>query len=209
MAPRIPAGYGQFTEVLTLDGDAEPMVITIGVGPNITDDAAALDWVAALHGQFGSNVMPETPNDYHAIRGELRYHVAGDADDDPLRVAVNSTVYNGTHTSEPAPQNCAYLVHKRTAVGGRQGRGRLYMPGVLEAQVSPAGVISTGQISAITNAFNGWRADVEANPLTSPESGFYLLHNLANGELLADLPTRITSFDCDSLMATQRRRLRR
>lgn len=112
----------------------------------------------------------------------------------------NGSVTGASSSPGTAPMN-SFLVHKVTAFGGRSGRGRLYMPGVDETQVSPAGVISPGTVTSLTADFEQFRTLLEARDLTC-----VLLHN-AGAPLT--IPTPITGFVCDSQVATQRRRNRR
>jgi len=92
----------------------------------------------------------------------------------------------------------AYLVHKHTALGGRQGRGRFYIPGVAEADVDPSGTILAARITAATTILEDFRALVA---LGGRE--LVLLHRDGS------TPTAITSMTMDAKVATQRRRNRR
>lgn len=100
-----------------------------------------------------------------------------------------------------APPNTAYLVHKNTDFGGRAGRGRLYLPGVVEASTDDDGSIGATQISNIQTAMNNMLADLIADDLIP-----VLLHG---DDSPLTTPSPITSFTMDSRIATQRRRLRR
>ena len=54
----------------------------------------------------------------------------------------------GSGGAEKRPQNCAALIKKQTNRAGRSGRGRMFLPAVLdEAQVSQTGIISPLQLA--------------------------------------------------------------
>jgi hypothetical protein len=107
----------------------------------------------------------------------------------------------GPNGSPAPPQNCALLVRKRTALGGRRGRGRMYLPPfpLAEGGIDHAGKVDPALVSAWTassqQAFNEGVSPVLLHA-TSPKSP-------------TPPPTPITSFLVDSMIATQRRRLRR
>lgn len=100
-----------------------------------------------------------------------------------------------------AAPNVSFLVHKNTALGGRAGRGRAFIPGVPESVVDQAGEIA----GATVTAMNGGLADFFAD-LATADLPAYLLHG---EDSPITTPTVITSFACDTVAATQRRRLRR
>lgn len=97
-----------------------------------------------------------------------------------------------------APINCCALIQKRTALGGRHGRGRCYMAGFLDAsQVDSAGNLSEDLQTALTVNFTEF-----FNELIAAEMIPMLLHADATA------PTQITSLSCANKIATQRRRVR-
>lgn len=111
------------------------------------------------------------------------------------------TVQVGSITAAPMPLNCAVLVSKRTNVGGRRGRGRLFAPPIYpgEANVNGIGVIDSTYISNLSIAWNAFRVaciDDNLQPVlfhaTAPFTG-----------------SNINSFVVENRIATQRRRLRK
>lgn len=105
----------------------------------------------------------------------------------------------GTVTGQCSPPNVTLLVKKVTGMGGRKGRGRMYLPGVSEASTDVAGVLDEtyrGQVETDLADFKTDLAIINAFPV--------LLHTLE-----ADSPNNITSFIVETSVATQRRRLRR
>lgn len=98
-----------------------------------------------------------------------------------------------------SPQN-AWLVHKVTTLGGRAGRGRMYIPGVQESEVDPSGAMSSGFVSGAQTAVDGFLSDL-GTALLIP----VVLHG-AGSPLTT--PTTIIGLTVDSHVATQRRRNR-
>jgi len=108
----------------------------------------------------------------------------------------------GTNTGPPLPQNTAFLLRKRSALGGRRGRGRMYWPPAFlgEDSISSVGLMGEAQRSAI----EGRMIVATAAPAGT---GRVILHAPEVGAPTA--PTPITALSLDALVATQRRRLRR
>lgn len=107
------------------------------------------------------------------------------------------------------PPNCAVLVHKRTARGGRRGRGRMFIPwasGVTD--VGESGILGSTHRTTLQTCMNTFHAAcvTQGVPMT-------LLHS--NSEPGTDnptppgLPDPVTSLLVDSIVSTQRRRLGR
>lgn len=99
-----------------------------------------------------------------------------------------------------SPQVC-YLLRKETEFGGRAGRGRAYLPGVVEPVVAGDGVVSSGSVTDLSAACAQFMDDMTLNG-----TPIVLLHG-------PDSPLEdysiITGMACDARVATQRRRLRR
>lgn len=106
---------------------------------------------------------------------------------------------SGTKSGEPVPPNCAFLATKRTARGGRRGRGRFFLPPVWvpEHEINAAGVISSGQVTIVQLLLEGLIAEMSAQDIPA-----VLLHSDGG------TPDEITGVTVQSRLATQRRRLR-
>jgi hypothetical protein len=112
-----------------------------------------------------------------------------------------SSLIGGAVTATVVPPNVALLVRKITDLGGRAGRGRLYLPGLDEDEVNGQGTISGGLASTAQGVFNAL-----ATALIGADLFPVVLHG--EGSPITT-PTPITSLSVDSTVATQRRRLRR
>lgn len=122
----------------------------------------------------------------------------------------------GTAAGTVLPPSCAYLLTKVTGLGGRRGRGRMFLPGVLEGNCNNSGLIDSGVQSTITGHGTSF-----LNAMDVLGIAVYLLHDpstewvLINGQprrvpIAGDppAPTLVTSLVCDDTVSTQRRRLR-
>lgn len=199
MGVLIPPGFGNLTFVMTHVGDSEPMMTAIGVdpagtsldGPGIAQSAYAL-WAAQWLTQQPGNLVLE----------EVRYSVGQDGTD-PLTYVYQGTD-NGNGGSAYLPQNCALLVKKQTALGGRRGRGRMYIPYLLtENYVDPVGNIDPTYVGGLQDI-----ADDFYDGLVSADLQPVLLHD-PGGFGVEPPPTPILQLSVDNKIATQRRRLRR
>lgn len=94
-----------------------------------------------------------------------------------------------------------YLGKKITSLGGRAGRGRLYIPGVPESEVGPQGDLDDTWVGNFNTAMAGFMAGLNSADLPP-----VLLHG-ADSPL--SVPTLIQQIVIDGMVATQRRRQRR
>lgn len=107
----------------------------------------------------------------------------------------------GTLSDSAVPMNCALLVSKNTALGGRSNRGRMFVPPVRlnEGAVDAAGNIASSALASIQTLFDDWILALVADDF-SPK----LFHQGPSPAA----PTQITSLTVQSVIATQRRRMR-
>lgn len=203
MALIIPPGYLQAAYTFSLAGDSEPIVVTCGHEIDGPSGANSDDAANDLMTSFGANVVTAfMSNDY-----TLEFVAAYIGQDGPTLVTISDvSPIPGTSSDAVVPQNTAYLVRKRTDLGGRRGRGRFYLPGVSEAGVDAVGALGTAHRDALQTAVDDWydflTAGVGAR-LYPP----VVLHR-SEGIGTEPAPTPITSFVVESKVATQRRRLR-
>lgn len=105
----------------------------------------------------------------------------------------------GSVSDDPAGPQVASLVRKNTNHGGRQGRGRLFLPGVPEESTDEAGNLDAGYHANLQEQFDNLHEG-----LVTAEYLPVLLHGAA-----LPVPYDITSFSVQVKTATQRHRLRR
>lgn len=107
----------------------------------------------------------------------------------------------GTLTDVTITSNCALLVNKSTASGGRANRGRMYLPPLHlnEGAVDAAGNISSSPLAGIQLRLNATLA-----ALAVADWQPVLFHQGVSPAA----PTNVTALTAQSLIATQRRRMR-
>nr|CRY96703.1 hypothetical protein [uncultured prokaryote] len=197
----IPEEYAEASIELRNDGDPDAWYITFGVGLG----AAGVDVTPAaeaIYGAFSDNLKADLGDDTAIVACHLR---AAQPTGDPITYSFFGTD-SGTSSGDRLPQNCALLVTKVTGLGGRKGRGRMFVPNVIPVTgCNEVGVLDSTFRSAIQADFDGFLTDVDA--ITTPFAcELVLLHNDYGVDTPA--PTHITRLQVETTIATQRRRLR-
>jgi hypothetical protein len=105
----------------------------------------------------------------------------------------------GTATLPPCPSNTSLLIKKQTTLGGRKGRGRMFVPpfGVQEVEVDASGFIGSTILGINQGYWSSFLTDLGSDDLDP-----YLFHSDATA------PSLITGLSIESQVATQRRRMR-
>jgi len=112
-------------------------------------------------------------------------------------------------TGAMASPNCALLVKKQTATGGRRGRGRNYIPWVLlDAAVDDVGNVDSGSLAVRQSDAEDWLEDLELGTTGSYATPMVILHD-SSGSGPEPAPSVVTALQVDSRIANQRRRLGR
>ena len=188
----IPAGFGQISVVHVGGGIENEAIWTIGFDNNAGDTAADIaDLIQTNLGTGDYLDLLSSSVDVTSVRVKLGPDATGPTAESP-------PVGTGTIGGNAAPPNLAVLVHKNTSLGGRHGRGRLFMPGLAEASLDANGLLTSAYRGTCETFWIGFGA-------------FMILNSLPPHLLHADAvsPTAIDSLTVDLRLATQRRRLRR
>lgn len=115
--------------------------------------------------------------------------------------ALYSNIAQGAVSGDSTPPNTAILVHKVTAFGGRQGRGRMFWPGLPEAGMLGSGNLAGTYQADLQTGFTSFYDELVAADL---------IPTLLHGDTPSPPgPYGILAFNVDARVATQRRRLRR
>lgn len=98
-------------------------------------------------------------------------------------------------------QSGALLVQKKTALSGRRGSGRMFVPfiSMAEPSVDPRGIIAGGSVTLLQTRYTKM-----LDNLTAAGVPMYLGHDTVGSTLV---PTIVTALVVRSRIATQRRRL--
>lgn len=190
MALIIPPGFAQVALRFALEGDADVMITTFGVDLAESAEATAVGIAGAVELTWPAATLL---GGWTFVGVRL---AVGQDGGPPAIVDVPSGI-TGTGSTAGLPTNCAWLVTKQTALGGRQGRGRCYVPPCVgvEGDVDMNGVLSAPQRSGLQDAWDDIVAGVQG----------VILHDSTSP---AQAPTPITSWVVDRQIATQRRRMR-
>jgi len=188
----IPVDFGQANLVFTGAGVPTGAEMTIGFSNDFSGDADAI--ASAFYSATSDHILPSL-NDQLTLAKVAVKLGPNDTGADGLSSGSDTGGDSGTGAS-PA---VAYLIHKRTGLGGRHGRGRMYCPGVLESKVNGAGTIDATFRTGFESHWADWQSELETAGL-----GLVLLHAGSTPD-----PTPITGLIVEGMAATQRRRQRR
>jgi hypothetical protein len=114
--------------------------------------------------------------------------------------AVAGTVSPGTAAAPTTPPQVTQIVRKHTDAGGRAGKGRLYFPGLPEAQISGGGLLSDTWKDNLPVVFQ------DLVDLVGLGNVFPVVLHSAGAPITA--PSPITGFSSPARVGTQRRRNR-
>lgn len=109
----------------------------------------------------------------------------------------------GTDVSPSLPNSCALVITKRTILRGRSYRGRIYHPGLTEADVTGNTVSGTFVAALIS------RYSMLLTPVTSLANWNMVVISRRNGgvDRTEGVATPVVSLDSDGRVDSQRRRL--
>lgn len=186
----IPEGYAQISlEFSGVIYDHNPFV-TFGVQNVLVDGAAEI----ASSVEVACKSLVE--NFCHTTTQLIGIHVKKGPNSTGA-AASRSVSQAGTVGGTAGYSNTAYLVEKQTALGGRQGRGRMFIPGVSDSIVDPGGLLTPANIVLFDAELESFLDSLDLASLP-----MVLLHNNAL------TPTPVSGMQVDPKAATQRRRMR-
>jgi hypothetical protein len=195
MGVNVPVGFGLATLRWQCDGDPEPQVTTFGFD-NLASapySTSPTRWNTAL--QAAALV-----NNANMLSGWTWLGVWVDEQTNTgfIRYEFNTTV-PGSAVGGALPTNCALLVQKTTALGGRKYKGRGYWPAayLTETNIDTRGTIAGAQRTSLQNAMNSLLTALGTNNIRP-----MLLHSGP------EVPTPIIGLGVAGVIATQRRRMR-
>jgi hypothetical protein len=200
----IPPGYALCSCQITHQSASRPAFITFGVKNELGSPMLLADGVFTSITRSGSIVAQM---DQNVTVGPVTTR-EGISGGEPI-VDVSGSGVPGQQTLTTLPSNCALLMHKRTARGGRRGRGRMFIPWCLnEPSVEENGQLTDLAMTAFTNVANTF-----LSALSEGQTPMYILHNTSepgtDHPTSAGSPDLVTVLSVDRLIGTQRRRLGR
>jgi hypothetical protein len=191
MAVSIPAGFALVTHEHRNVGNTRPAFVTYGIS---TTGSVGSDDPSHLHAVWAAGPV----TDMAATTSHITTTVIKGPRPTGATVSYTQVIAGGGLAQGAGPQE-AWLGIKQTGVGGRKFKGRFYLPGVPEANVNSGGFLTGSEPADMQAQVDEWLAALAADEL-----GPYLLH-----EDVGTDPTLIVTVSVETLIATQRRRLRR
>jgi len=186
--PVIPPGFGQCNVFYDLPGQSvDDAQVTFGIHPPAFTAALAEAIFQSYQNRF-EEVLPTT---YQILRVDI-------VDSGDLHYVSTGAAQSGTRAGAATAPQVAYLMKKRTALGGRKHTGRMYLPGVTESEVDEAGLLTPGILNDLQVAGEGFLFDLGAM-----DTSMVILHTDATA------PTEVTALLPVNKVGTQRRRLDR
>lgn len=206
----IPEGYAEVTHLFT--GPAVPLGAAVVYGVILTVEETPMETALQAHGCYeGSLLVRQTDNTTLAAT-RVKYG----PDETGPSAEYTASPANGGQTTESGTPQQAYLFTKTTALGGRRGKGRMYVPGVSEPVVDMSGIVTPVFTAGNAAAGAAFLSDLDGAGIP-----MCLLHGPATEWVLVDgqprrvpvagpvpEPTLVTGLAASNLIATQRRRLR-
>jgi hypothetical protein len=202
----IPTGYGQAT--CRFSGPPVPngAVVTFGFQHSAVSGATPASVGASLQAALTGSGRPFSTGGLLLAAMIFQDILVkfGPLDTGPAAITGVGAASGGSGGDGYAP-NCAYLVTKNTSLGGKKGKGKMFIPGLNETNVITGGQLAAGIATTMAGNWNSFQTAWEA-------FGYSLMlfhsYDPAKGETPV-APTHINSFSCSNLIATQRQRLRR
>lgn len=191
----IPVGYAQVNVFMPVNAFPYVPQCTFGIKtneflgtPEEMAEATYDTWAAEWDGFLTSNVT------FEKVRLKFGPNSTGPA----YEYGGSATGAVGGESVEPS---IAALVTKSTAIGGRQGRGRFYLPGMPESYLDPGGTLTSTGILQGQSCADAWLAAMVALDLQP-----VLLHSVGTSDTT---PEDITALTVQARYGSQRRRNRR
>lgn len=198
----VPVDSAQLLFRVALTGDPEEMVVTMGYHPDnaadtaqeIADDALA---AATATGSIWDDAASYSSNYTFVGVTARKMTTTGE------EVAETLSGVVGSIAATTLPQNCAFLVKKRTGMGGRRGQGRFFLPpmSLLEGDVGPTGIIDGADVTAMQARCTAFLTALNVN-------GTAMLFHYPFTGTPDPAPNAITALTFEPRIATQRKRLR-
>lgn len=200
MSLEVPTGYGLASIILEGPDGTQPYVTTIGVGL-----ALELSPVQVANHVLWSyyDAFSDLTND--ALRIDRVSLYVGDSTGPSGSVDSTQDGGPGLRSGEMAPTAMSLILRKQTEGLGRQGRGRMFIPGVLaDGDVTAAGRIEEASVDIFVAACANFYLNLlglgDEPEVVAP----YLLHSEGSGVA----PTLIESFGISPLVGWIRGRIR-
>lgn len=207
----IPEGFAQIT--VRFEGNGAPRGAAVVYGVENLTGQTALQIATAARGAWNTGLMALLNSSVSATTWLAKL---GPVETGPS-AEVGGAIAGGVASADGANPAMSFLVTKNTDRGGRRGKGRMYLPGVTDTQVSNNGTITALTVTNLQTELNELRtnhivANIPMVLLHGPPTVWTLVdgqpRRVPIGGNFNDTPDHVTSLVLDDTVATQRRRLR-
>jgi len=196
-----PPGYGQWAATWSVAGGLHEMVCTMGFH-NLGPFSAATALGQMNNAMFGATHLFDfaiLDDEYTMVQTYVLINNGG-----VLSSFTSITNNPGLVSGGALPPNVSVVIHKLTALAGRQYRGRMAMPAGYIDQLT---VDDAGNIDPLTLPVYQNRANNSFGQSVLNNVPFYLLHGPDNLGV-TPAPTQVSSLQASGLVGSQRKRLR-
>lgn len=199
MSTAPPSGYGYHAATWDVAGSLRQVVCTMGFANPGNQTAAninALMSTTILFQSGGLFDMGSCSDQYTWVEGYTLVNIGG-----VLSSAHTNYSTVGSQTSAHPTPAVSVIVRRQTARAGKAFRGHFSMPAgyIAESEVDAAGIIASTPLAALQT-----RATASFNAAVAQTLTPNILHSNA-----AVPPTPVTAFLVQSLIGTQRKRIKR
>lgn len=203
MAVLIPNGFAEIT--LNWSHLAAPRQWATVFGVDVSEALSPADALATVQNAVQAEMFSRMDISITWVSLVGRFGPnSGSAPGPTIEIPIGT---GGALSFEGPPPNTSVLLQKVTALGGRANRGRAFWPGLVSrTDLSESGVISGGPLAAIQADVDSFLAHLATgNGGATAETPMVILHDETSP---TTTPTPVIDLVVDSLVATQRRRLR-
>ena len=195
----IPANFANFILTITNTGAGLSSRNSVAFGFDLTAGLTQGD-VGRIANLLRDGLTPMYDNAWilgptHAVEGTGAAPLVWDDTGTEAGIA-GASVYS--------PPSVSYVVSKRTNIGGRAFRGRMYLPGVQEGDVDEAGIIAGARVNTTQATLDALKVALLADPAIDQ---LVLFHDDTTPGALA--PTTIQSYLVRNVVGNMRPRQRR
>jgi len=191
----VPVGFGVMKIMHMIAGSPTRGLVTIGYEEDGSHDPAGD--ASFINGLCKASGRPFLPANYSSGSTYLGVECMIMTNTGPISGTAAETIV-GTKSAAMLPWNCAVLMQKNTARGGRMGKGRCFLPPVFvsDTNTDDQGTLDATQMGLLQGY---WSSLLTA--LNAGSTPAVLLHSDGS------TPDPITSVTIKPIIATQRRRL--
>lgn len=207
--PIISAGLALLEQPLLRSDMSRAAMVTFAINVTGTPSVAlAQTTVNDFQTAFNTYLGPNFDSEVSLLQPTVRLGALSTV---PFEAVATGAVVTGGTSGNFVPPNVACLVKKTTGLGGRENRGRMYLPFFLpQGAVNENGTILSGSLASVQTAVHNFFFALSATPYTP-----CLAHRVYNTphppHYVTEITTgsSVTAMTAEPIIATQRRRLGR